>query len=205
MKINIAAFKKQVKTLGPGNRIAVWVQGCNKSCPGCISKEWQSKEPNVLIDVRKLFAIIYKCNEDNKLEGITISGGEPFIQPEPLYYLCKWLKEYTSLGIIVFTGYKYDDLVKRDQSIINKLLNNIDLLIAGPFKKELNDNKGLRGSSNQTFNYLTEKYLKYKEEIESGVREVEITFNEKESFLIGVPGEDTLKSFYEIHSENKGR
>jgi len=199
MKINIAAFKKQVKTLGPGNRIAVWVQGCNKSCPGCISKEWQSKEPNVLIDVRKLFAIIYKCNEDNKLEGITISGGEPFIQPKPLYYLCKWLKEYTSLGIIVFTGYKYDDLVNRDQSTINKILKNIDLIIAGPYKKDLNINKGLRGSSNQTFNYLTERYLTHKEEIESGERKIEITFGENESFLTGIPSQDALKLFNQIH------
>ena len=72
-----------VTTLGPGKRIAIWVNGCNRACPGCISPRLQkfdeSTECNI-IDILGNYDLV-------NIDGITISGGEPFEQIDDLYDL----------------------------------------------------------------------------------------------------------------------
>ena len=79
-KIDISHYVECTRVLGPYERSALWVHGCCFNCEGCIAKEMnlqESKEVNTA-ELIELFAGIRDA------EGITISGGEPFLQAEHL-------------------------------------------------------------------------------------------------------------------------
>ena len=88
----------------------------------------------------------------NKLiAGVTLSGGEPFEQPHACAVLAQQLKA-DGYNIWTFTGYLYEDLLKMSQANpdIACLLDNIDVLVDGPFVEELKSLElDWRGSSNQ--------------------------------------------------------
>ena len=88
--------------------------------------------------------------------------------------------------MILFTGYKLQDI---QNATVCNILNYVDLLIDGEYIDELNSNEiGLRGSSNQTFHFLTERLLPNKEEITKGPRKREMRMiGEYEMLTIGIP------------------
>ena len=191
MLINLADYKKTTEVLGPKTRFVIWVQGCNKNCPECLAPNWQSLEAKQVLYLEQLYKKIYQVKD--KVEGITISGGEPFLQAKAVAKLSSWLKSKLDLGIIVYSGYTYEELITENDKDVNELLDNIDLLIAGPYKKELNDNQGIRGSSNQEFYYFTDRYFDYKEQLEVAPRKVEIEINGQQTLLTGVPSQQLIK------------
>ena len=92
------------------------------------------------------------------VEGITVLGGEPFDQPEPLAELTAeaWKR---SLSTIVFTGYTYEQLQAAGNPHWNKALAHIDVLIDGPFlQQQRSFKRPLVGSDNQRFLFLTNRY-----------------------------------------------
>ncbi len=142
-----------VTVLGPGHRYVLWVQGCGRSCPGCISPESHDKKAGKPIEAAALAWEIALSGA----EGLTISGGEPFLQPEALAELVKELRALRpDMGLIVYTGFTLEQLRQMPQA--GAFLDQIDLLIDGPYIRELNDGRGLRGSSNQRILPLTDKY-----------------------------------------------
>lgn len=94
------------------------------------------------------------------IEGLTISGGEPFSQAQALVSLLEHIKTKRDLGVIVYTGYYSDELrqTAADNKAIAELLNQIDLLIDGPYIETLNDGLSLRGSANQNLLMFTQRY-----------------------------------------------
>ena len=159
--------------LGPGHRFVVWVQGCNRRCPGCTSPELQSLSGGRNLAVSSL---VNEILETPGIDGITISGGEPLLQWRPLATLLEKVKiNRTEITVIVFTGYKKED-ISRD--IASRLFPFVDLLIDGEYIRELNDNKGLRGSSNQRLHFLTNALVEHKDSLLNGERR-------RESHLIG--------------------
>ncbi len=83
------------------------------------------------------------------IHGITISGGEPFLQPEAVYELIK-LAKLDDLDVIVYSGYTYESLSHRGCKYTEQILKTADILIDGPFIQQLkNLNLLWRGSSNQ--------------------------------------------------------
>ena len=95
-----------VTTLGYGKRLGVWVRGCGKACPGCISPEL--KEPlGSPVDVEE---VIRRIPEGFEADGLTISGGEPFDQPRGVLQLIRWFSREISEDILIFTGYTIEEL-----------------------------------------------------------------------------------------------
>ena len=90
---------------------------------------------------------------DVPIDGVTISGGEPFEQPVDLAALLKGLSTLTD-DIIVYTGYKLEEL--RSDPYASEALQHVGILIDGPYIKELDDGRGIRGSSNQVVHRLRE-------------------------------------------------
>lgn len=91
-------------------------------------------------------------------DGLTISGGEPFLQAEMLSELLRLLKKGMNcdVGVIVYTGYTLEELQR--MPFAQGLLEQTDLLIDGPYVQELDDGLSLRGSSNQRVIPLTDRY-----------------------------------------------
>lgn len=90
------------------------------------------------------------------MDGLTVSGGEPFLQAEALADLIDRIRARRDMGVIVYTGYTIEHL--RQQPEARSLLERIDLLIDGPYIQALDDGRSLRGSSNQRVICLTERY-----------------------------------------------
>lgn len=179
-----------VRVLGPGLRYVIWTQGCKHNCKNCIAPDSHSLDKNgYWISVDEIYQEIEKDFFERNIRGITISGGEPFLQVAPLKNLIKKIKEKINLDIICFTGFSYEELLKKGDKDINYILNNIDILIDGKYIEEKNENNYLRGSSNQNIIFLSDRYKVYENDMKNlKNRNVEYTWkNEKEMFIIGIP------------------
>jgi len=97
------------------------------------------------------------------IEGLTISGGEPFLQAASLSKLSHWA-QMQGLGIIVFTGYTIEVLRMRAERnpAIAAFLSKIDLLVDGQYLADLKIAKGFKGSENQRLHMLSDRYVKDK-------------------------------------------
>ena len=159
----LARMISPISTLGPGKRVGIWVQGCSKKCKGCISEELQVFDESKNIPVELLKSIIEVEAKRNSCEGLTISGGDPFEQPEELYNLLKDLRPAFS-DILVYSGYTFAE-INRSNSM-KKCLDFIDVLVDGRYIDEMNIGESiLYGSSNQKLYFLNsqleEKYKNY--------------------------------------------
>lgn len=92
-------------------------------------------------------------------DGITILGGEPFLQPTGLLALLQWLKAQGQ-HITLYSGFTLEELQQQESAPISQILALTDILIDGPFVKELTDNAGeWRGSTNQRILHHPVQYL----------------------------------------------
>lgn len=91
-------------------------------------------------------------------DGVTILGGEPFLQPNGLLALLQALKQLNQ-HVTVYTGYTLEQLTARPETSIRQILELTDILIDGPFIKELSDNAGeWLGSTNQRVTHRPAHY-----------------------------------------------
>ena len=167
------------EALGPFKRYAIWVQGCNKRCKGCISPDAQSLDGGIVVDVADLAAEILFVPD---IEGITVSGGEPFLQQRALATLVDLLRDKRDMGVIVYTGILYEEIKE------TPLAQRCDLIIDGEYIEELNDDKSMRGSSNQKAICVTDRYQRFAEH-HYGVsgRKVEFCIDSGSVNMVGIP------------------
>lgn len=145
------------KTLaeGPGCRFCIWVQGCTHHCDGCFATDTWDINAGEHYTVEQITGMLNKVI--NQLDGITLLGGEPFLQAEELSQIAGYVKSQGK-SVIAFSGFTYKELLNSQDSSVKKLLQNTDLLIDGRYIEALQDfSRPLVGSSNQSFVYLTDK------------------------------------------------
>jgi len=121
MQIRIYGSLKESITDGPGFRYAVFTQGC----------------PHILANPL--------------LDGLTLSGGEPFMQAEVCAYLARNARQ-SGLNVIVYSGYTYEEILENApwQPGWQALLEQADILIDGRYEKSRRSlNLRFRGSANQ--------------------------------------------------------
>lgn len=158
---------------GPNKRFCLWVQGCKKHCVGCWAKETWEFGIGTDFSVEELTELITNQKE---IEGVTFLGGEPFEQAEPLSRIAQNVKKL-GLSVVCFTGYTIEELRAKNSQAINKLLENIDLLVDGGFEKDNFDlSRPWVGSSNQRYIFLTDFYSP--EEIKKYKNKVEVRISE---------------------------
>lgn len=99
------------------------------------------------------------------IEGITLSGGEPFEQAEAVTELLNCLKAMRpDLSTFIFSGYEHDSLAQSTNPIIKEVMALTDMLSCGPFISDLYDENLLwRGSSNQQLVYISDRYVRAEE------------------------------------------
>jgi len=132
---------------GPGRRSVVQVSGCSIRCIGCHVPQTHRQENGMQTPIHSIVdEIIAKRNVH---DGVTILGGEPFDQPEPVAELVSRLKRQL-LHIAIYSGYTLEALIGRRDPHIDFILTHTDLLIDGPYMRQLGQDAGeYRGSRNQ--------------------------------------------------------
>lgn len=154
--MKIGRILAPVHTLGPGERIGVWVQGCSKGCCGCISPELQTFDAPSIKET-KVAEILLDMVAQRNYHRLTISGGDPFEQPEELKLLLQRIRKQFD-DILVYTGYTYKEILNGccGQAGFD-ILQNIDVLIDGRYIENRNNRQCiLRGSDNQKIIFLNE-------------------------------------------------
>ena len=134
---------------GPGRRSVVQLAGCAQRCPGCFVPETHPLDSGVTMSVREVVSLLMS-DEGEPRDGITILGGEPFLQPAGLLALVQSLKQRAQ-HLTIYSGYTLEQLLARHEAeCIRHILSLTDILIDGPFVKALAEGAGeWRGSTNQ--------------------------------------------------------
>ena len=159
----IARILYPVEVLGPGKRIGIWFCGCPHRCNGCSNPELWEQTEQYQISLRRLLQLIKEIEDNNRVDGFTITGGEPFYQPGALLELVTALHTISN-DILIYSGYTLSELNQQDNPVITKILAQIAVLIDGRYIESRNNGVVLRGSDNQKILILDAGYkAKYNE------------------------------------------
>ena len=152
MRLNLAHTLARSAANGPGERFVLWVQGCPLGCPGCWNPDTWAFQRR---DVRTVDDVVASILATEALEGVTLTGGEPFAQARPLAALAERVR-MAGLSVFVFTGYELDELTRPEH---RALLAVADVVVAGRYV-EAERTTGLpwRGSANQRVHFLSDRY-----------------------------------------------
>lgn len=200
--MKISHYIERTSVLGPYLRSALWVHGCCFSCEGCLAKEMNEGAYKEYTPV-SLGEIFLKIPDT---EGITISGGEPFLQAGELAAMIESIKVERDYGVIVYSGFLKEDLEKNNNDEVQRLLQNIDILIDGHYIQELDDGKPYRGSSNQKIHLMTERYKSVFEVYYNGTdkRNIEIDIEKDNVYMVGVPSKNGIEVWRQFKKKADG-
>jgi anaerobic ribonucleoside-triphosphate reductase activating protein len=153
MNARIHATEPRSRANGPGARFVIWMQGCTLGCPGCFNPTTHDAGGGREIAVDELAAQLGAAAPS--IEGLSLSGGEPFQQPAASLAL---LTAARGLGLstLAFSGYTIDEL--RALPLGPDILAQLDVLIDGRYVSTERLATGLRGSANQRIQLLTTRY-----------------------------------------------
>jgi anaerobic ribonucleoside-triphosphate reductase activating protein len=155
--LQIAQIVACTEAEGPGKRFALWFQGCPLRCPGCCNPEFlpfKGGESRPLDDV---VAEVDRARLSG-IEGITMLGGEPFLHAAGAAALAKKVRQL-GLSVMVFSGYTLEEIRRLADRCAGELLTSTDLLVDGPYVRELPDSeRRWIGSTNQRIHFLTDRY-----------------------------------------------
>lgn len=145
MEIRIFGIVDESIVDGPGFRMGVFVQGCPHHCPGCHNPGSHAFDAGTLMDTDD---IVKRAVENPLLDGVTLSGGEPFCQPLPCAEIARQAHAH-GLNVWSYSGYTFEQLLEGTEEQ-KALLRELDVLVDGRFEL---DKRSLelrfRGSSNQ--------------------------------------------------------
>ena len=131
---------------GPGFRFTVFTQGCSHHCPGCHNPQTHDPSGGTEHTVEEL---LERMRSNPLTDGLTLSGGEPFEQPEDCLLLAQGSHE-SGLNVWSYTGYLFEFLRDQGTEAQKALLRELDVLVDGPFLLEQRTlSLPWRGSRNQ--------------------------------------------------------
>lgn len=187
--VGISRLHFPVTTLGPGRRVGLWFQGCSIRCAGCISVDtWDAAEgpvasATVAAELARLAPFA---------DGLTVSGGEPFDQPDALAYLLGVWRAHSPRSIFLFTGFEHEAVAPW----LAAHPGLVDAVMTGPFRSDLPQHSALRGSDNQTLHILTglgEEFRSYERAAGDADRRLDVLFDDKgEAWFAGIPARGDL-------------
>lgn len=158
--IRMHSFVASSRVNGPGSRAVIWFQGCTLNCPGCYNPETHPANEDRFSTIPGLVEKVGECAQYLHIEGVTLSGGEPFQQKEALFKLLAALRAaHPALSIVLFTGYTSQEVI--DQCSVAELrilLTCCDVMIAGRYNQQARVASGLTASANKVFHFYSDRY-----------------------------------------------
>ena len=156
--LNVAKIIDVTQAEGPGLRTAIWVQGCLKRCVGCCNGQFLKIQPADVCDSQMIIEQIAQNQQQYGIEGVTLLGGEPFLQAEGLADVAQACRKM-GLSVMVFSGYQLEELDDARFKGASQLLKVTDVLVDGEYQQALIENvRNWVGSTNQRFHYFTDFY-----------------------------------------------
>lgn len=200
--MRISHYIERTSVLGPFLRSALWVHGCCFSCEGCLAKE-MNEGPFQEYDPAELSGVFSNITD---AEGITISGGEPFLQAEELATMLDRIKIKRDYGVVIYTGFLREELEKNSDVGVQRLLHHTDILIDGHYVRELDDGMPYRGSSNQSIHLMTDRYQTVYVDYYKGTdkRNIEIDIEKDNVYMVGVPSENGIEVWRQFKKKADG-
>jgi anaerobic ribonucleoside-triphosphate reductase activating protein len=147
-RLKISGIIRESIVDGPGIRFVVFAQGCPHHCEGCHNPQTWPFDGGKDVTVQKIMDEIKK---NPLISGITLSGGEPFCQPEGMAALASAARGQ-GINVIAYTGYLFERLLEMSKAEPNvmEFLKQVDVLVDGPFITALKSYElKFKGSSNQ--------------------------------------------------------
>ena len=191
MTLRISRIAAPITVLGPGRRVAVWVQGCTLACPGCASVDTWSAGGGREMTVQGATAEVLRLVDAYDLDGVTISGGEPFQQADPVADLLAAVRAARAdLDVVLFTG--YDAAVARRRSV--RLARLVDILVAGRYDRTQPSNRPLLASANQTI--VASDRGAARLHAVSAAR-IQVAADDGDLFVVGLPQPGDLDRLYQ--------
>ncbi len=188
--LRIHRFLHSTRAEGPGKRACLWVQGCPIRCPGCFNQGTWPESGGYKTTVEEIETSILSVPD---IEGVTFLGGEPFEQAEALADLGDRVQK-AGLSVMTFTGYVLEDILKASRQGWHDLLSVTDLLLDGPYKRDLTDtSRPWVGSANQRYHFLTPRYRHLESKLTDIPNRLEIRLQSDGQVLInGLTSSETL-------------
>jgi anaerobic ribonucleoside-triphosphate reductase activating protein len=156
--LQVAQIVPCTEAEGPGRRFALWFQGCPLRCPGCCNPEMLPFEGGQSIPLSEVLDQVRSAANQHGVEGITLLGGEPLAHARGAAALAQPVRAL-GLSVMVFSGYTLDEAQKLPDPAVAELLALTDILVDGPYVRELPDTqRRWIGSTNQVIHFLTNRY-----------------------------------------------
>lgn len=185
MKLHLSRVHFPVTVLGPGRRLGIWVQGCNSACSGCISRDTWSRDGGYWVEVEALVANCHRMT-NGLIDGVTITGGEPFGQPKGLAALLDALETWRNsqgFDVLCYSGLP----LKRLKGEHSSLLARLDVLIPEPFIEGRPISGAWRGSDNQPLVLLSELGRERYATLPTDSPAIQIAVTDGSLWFIGIP------------------
>jgi RNA 3'-terminal phosphate cyclase (ATP) len=156
--LSVAQIVPSTDAEGPGRRYALWFQGCPLRCPGCCNPEMLPFEGGTSRPIIDVLAEIHTVRDQDAIEGISLLGGEPLAHAAGAAVLARGTRAL-GLSVMVFSGYTLAEARSLADPAVADLLAHTDILVDGPYIRELPDNeRRWIGSTNQRIHFLTDRY-----------------------------------------------
>ena len=152
--MKLAGLKLNDWVDGEGISVSLWTQGCPHKCKGCHNPETWDFNGGYEDETNNIRGQIVKAlSANNTQRNFSVLGGEPLCEQNKediLTILACVRMAYPHIKIFLWTGYTYEELIDKNDIVINNILSKVDVLIDGPFiEKERDISLYLRGSRNQ--------------------------------------------------------
>ena len=184
MTIRISRMLSPITVLGPGRRVALWVQGCSLACAGCSSVDTWDPASGTPVSVEDCARqIINLLDADPTLTGLSVTGGEPVQQGAQTARLIDLVRqECPAVDVLLFTGYALPAAVR----VAPALVGAVDAVVAGPYRSGSGYGGPLLGSSNQKLHLLTPLAAERfgPGDLRSGMQ---VTATRDELVMVGIP------------------
>ncbi|MCT2591580.1 radical SAM protein [Streptomyces sp. N2-109] len=203
--LSVARTLDNCTVLGPGTRAVIWVQGCPLRCRGCVAAETLPFEGGTPRPVAELTEWLVGLSQvAGGVEGVTLSGGEPFSQAAALVELIDTVRaRRPDFSVMAYSGFRYEALCRGDAGR-RALLDRLDLLIDGPYVASKHGSLRWRGSANQRVLALSDRYAHVLTESDTSAG-IELSLATDGSFAwAGVPPTSGFREGFEAHLAARG-